>query len=264
MSEYFDKSHPDSEEHLEDLKRSFKAVGAIRPILINKKTGKIVSGCHRLAAVPEWPVEEVELSPLQEEVIGFHDNVQRRMTPSEISKRITKICMILEGQGIPTAECFSTARLHGYIPLSESYTRDLCPDRFKMRKSRSLEVKAEQPTGIDSLHHAIVMVHEARGRNADYGNILAAIDPATNQPFVKSIMQPYRFFEALHRGASLQRLMDFLLGPREITVEQDVAEVKQLLRSGSSGILRDDDGLQYRVFVVKKAGKIARFEGEQI
>lgn len=109
-------------------------MGPLRPATVNRKTGRIIDGACRLAAVPEWPIEYVDVDELTEEVQSLHANVQdgRPVSQDELSMRIGSICALLNKlEDIPAEKCLKTAYERGYLPFPREYAYDLCPRRFR-------------------------------------------------------------------------------------------------------------------------------------
>lgn len=266
---YFDPENPNTEDQVEDLKISEAMIGPLHPAIINKRTGHVVSGNHRLAANPNWPVRVIDVDQLEEEKISFHANIQRKMPQAEIIKRIRTICELIEkDKGVPAEECFSYARANGYIPFNEGYARSLCPEKFKQQKRYTSPAPYERGSGdhvakgdvqvtdtsaATNLKDAIEMAVEARDRNQSYGAIL--------QPFLNRIAQPEAFFEAMVKGVSASTLLHLATSPaNDDPSQRREGETRELL----SPEVTDSAGNRYRIFLIKRGDRVTRFDGEPI
>ena len=261
---YFDKTHPDSEEHIEDLKRSIVRVGHLEPIIKNMRTGNIVSGSHRLEADPNWPVEEVDIDDFEEEIVAIHYNLQRRMSQAETVARIKRILEKLETRGTHKEECLKEVLDSKIFPWGEDYIRSLAPKEFvRSYEQRSPSYLSRVKTRTKTLEDAIARVVKAKAKGEAYGYILQQMNPGTGKPFYQEIANPAKFTEALNNGAGAHALLIMASSVAEPVTEH--SSHRQLLSAKEAGsIFEDDDGIQYRIYVIKEEGKPVRFDGEQV
>lgn len=266
---YFDTGHPDSEEHIEDLKRSVAKVGHLEPAIRNKRTGHIISGSHRLAADSSWPVEEVDVDEFEEEIRMVHYNLQRRMPQSETAAHIRRLLEMLEARGTPRQECFKAMLDQKIFPYGEDYIRSLAPkDYIRGYEQRSPNNLSRAKTTTRTLADAIQRVVKMKADGQSYGFILQQMNPQTGKPFYQEIQDPAKFTDALNKGIEANTLLVIATSVTQSATEspshRQLLECVQHTQTESNTILRDEDGLQYRVYVIKEEGKPVRFDGEQV
>ena len=76
-----------SENNVENLKKSFDTVGAIHPIVIDNKSGKIVTGKSREKTGKNWPRKYKDFSnPLEIALFQAAENLNRRITDYDENK----------------------------------------------------------------------------------------------------------------------------------------------------------------------------------
>lgn len=266
ISQYFDKDHPDSEDHVAELRKSIKAVGHRRKVLVSKLTGNVISGAHRLAADPNWPVEYVEISSkLEEEVIGLHENLQRQMSQNETAKRIEAICSLLHSEkGIAEDECFRMAIDKGYIPYAEDYARSLCPDRFKRNYKQKIIDLSFNDANPRNLREAIELAVKIRDQGGDYSRVLVKKDKS-GKAFWEQITQPEHFSEGLSKGMSAEALVRMATMPADLNSESNNV-VKQRLKASEENlsVFIDEDNVKHVVYVLKVSGNVKGYDGETL
>jgi len=276
MSEkYLNQMQPESEDQILALRDSYRKVGPIREILVNKKTGHIIGGAHRKVAVPEWPIKEIEVEDeLQEEILSIHDNTQRQMSQTETISRIERICELIHRlKAVPLEDCFQAALKLGAFPYHDDYVRSLCPLRY--RGTVRVPLPKEPVVEVKNVEDAVEKVVEAREKLVSYGPILKAKDIETGKPFVAEIKNPDAFFDALHTGASKETLLRHAIEEpveegKEVGEPSKLKEqVKLLLRcphcnGEPKGVFIDDLGNKHRVLAIYLDGELARYEGEEL
>lgn len=70
------KKHLDS-ELVQQLRKSKEKVGALLPVLVSKKTGRIIDGAHRLHSDKSWPVMKLDLDEKQSLIARLSINALR-------------------------------------------------------------------------------------------------------------------------------------------------------------------------------------------
>jgi hypothetical protein len=133
------------QEHVEMLRRSAQTVGFLSDIIFDEnKPDDILSGKHRIVAVPEWTRKPAKVcSPLHRELIIVHANVQRQV-PEEVTRlRLLRIARLLSTTGgmvngkmiDPVAKEDVCTRMTDpkdpLVPFSDHWVRKCLPDEFK-------------------------------------------------------------------------------------------------------------------------------------
>ena len=122
------------------------------PVLVNKRTGKVVDDFHRLKADSGWTVAEADLAPAEETILRFTLNFGRRTLTHEEKKELLgefvkvtgmKAYQIAEITGIPLTN------LYRYLPDEvkdssgrRSTRRPYRHDYDDMKRQRDEEAKA--------------------------------------------------------------------------------------------------------------------------
>jgi hypothetical protein len=128
-------------EHVEALKCSLKVVGPLQPIIVNKRNRKVLVGRHRLEASAKWPVNEVDVGPMEEDLITLCGDKTRVVKEEEIKHIMLRIAnrLFLE-QKIPQEKVCSrmTRMLKGMY--TDRQIRVYLPPEFKMQSKKRKKI----------------------------------------------------------------------------------------------------------------------------
>ncbi len=105
--------------------------GAIHEIIIDDRTGRVLSGSHRKKSDPAWPENHIRTkNELEAQLIILHSNFQRQVSSEETCVHLLKIAECLEAeQGIPKHRIAQT--LLEYLPMSQRRIQELLPREYK-------------------------------------------------------------------------------------------------------------------------------------
>lgn len=79
-------------EHVENLKASEALVGQLEPVVISKRTGRVVSGEHRLRGNANWRTEYRDFTnDFEEELARIEYNNQRQVPEEELKLRFSHL-----------------------------------------------------------------------------------------------------------------------------------------------------------------------------
>lgn len=130
-------------EVIAGLRKSFKVLRPVYPIVKSKRTGKIIDGLHRYEASPityEKYSVELDMDEKEEILYRLHLNYRRKVTKNERRGQLIKLAEILKKEGVTREEMVS--ELAKITPFTPRYVRELLPDEYKMVEFTS-KVKAE-------------------------------------------------------------------------------------------------------------------------
>lgn len=135
-----------NQEVIEQLKRSKQQQGYLETVK-KDQYGNILSGRHRKAADPAWPIEVVQVKDdLDRELKIIHYNIQRRPTREETAQNLLRIAQILEKRGVEIAEV--TSAIVKLVPYTERWVRELLPAKYKMtqmaRERHEVEIQRDE------------------------------------------------------------------------------------------------------------------------
>lgn len=133
------------QEVVEGLKKSFRVIRPIYPIIINKNTNRVVDGRHRFEASPASYanyVVRIEMTEKEELLYTMHLNYRRTVHKEERIQQLTKLAEMLEHDGVTSEKMVQ--ELARITPFSDQYIRELLPDKYKnveMARSASESLK---------------------------------------------------------------------------------------------------------------------------
>jgi len=120
-------------EVVDGLRKSFKVLRPVYPIVKSKRTGRIVDGLHRYEASPATYARycvEVDMDEKEEILYRLHLNYRRAVSKKERQQQLVKLAEILEREGVGRREMVS--ELARITPFTDRYVRQLLPDKYKM------------------------------------------------------------------------------------------------------------------------------------
>lgn len=127
-----------------DLEKSYRNVGAIYPILVDRN-GNVVDGFHRRQVDEKWPVQVLGWVKTREDqlVARIVANTCRRTVSKEERKReLTELATIMANRGVPLGRI--AEEIAEKTGLSESYVRQILPKHLKLEpKVKAAEAKWE-------------------------------------------------------------------------------------------------------------------------
>jgi len=120
-------------EVVEGLRKSFKVLRPVYPIVRSKRTGEIIDGFHRYEASPTTYKKycvELDMDEKQEILYRLHLNYRRKVSKKERQQQLVKLAEILEKEGVTREEMVS--ELAKITPFTERWVRELLPEKYKM------------------------------------------------------------------------------------------------------------------------------------
>lgn len=146
-------------EHVELLKKSAQTVGFLTDVIVDeKKPEDILSGRHRIIAIPEWTRRPAKVcSHLHRELIILHANIQRQVPEQVTAHRLLRIARILSTTGgivnnkviEPVAKEDVCARLTNpkdpLVPFSDRWVEKCLPDEFKHVEMKRTRTEIAEP-----------------------------------------------------------------------------------------------------------------------
>jgi len=136
------------QEVVNGLRKSFKVLRAVYPIVKSKRTGEIIDGFHRYEASPityDKYCVQLDMDEKQEVLYRIHLNFRRNVSKEERKQQLTKLAEILEKEGVKREEMVS--EIAKITPFKERWVRELLPDKYKMveRAPKEAAVTAAKP-----------------------------------------------------------------------------------------------------------------------
>lgn len=136
-----------NQEVVSGLRKSFKVLRAVYPIVKSKRTGEIIDGLHRYEASPityDKYCVELDMGEKEEILYRLHLNYRRKVTKKEREEQLIKLAEILEKEGVTREEMVS--ELAKITPFKERWIRELLPEKYKMvEMARESEIAAPPP-----------------------------------------------------------------------------------------------------------------------
>ena len=133
------------EEVVERLKKSWKQVGPIYPVILTK-SGKLVEGHHRLAAHPSWPRVRMKTDDPYKalQLRAILHGARRQVSEQETAQILRKMEVMLEkrGEKLRQNRFKKLAEDTGY---SETYIHRLLSTYYPTRESTLPEVTSKPP-----------------------------------------------------------------------------------------------------------------------
>jgi hypothetical protein len=143
-------------DQVEMLRRSAQTVGFLVDVIFDEeKPEDILSGKHRIVAVPEWTRKPAKVcSPLHRELIIVHANIQRQVPEEVTAHRLLRIARILSTTGgmvngkmiEPVAKEEVCTRLtdpeEPLVPFGTTWVRKCLPDEFKHVEKKNKPIDA--------------------------------------------------------------------------------------------------------------------------
>ena len=111
-----------SEDNVENLRKSFDIVGAIHPIIIDNKSGKIVTGKSREKTGKSWPRKYKDFSnPLEIALFQAAENLNRRVINYDENKLLLSNIQLAQME--LNGKFFTQSELANKIQRSESWVK---------------------------------------------------------------------------------------------------------------------------------------------
>ncbi len=140
------------ETTVEDLRHSKKVAGELNPVVIDKRTGKVVSGEHRLEAGWKKIVYIETKDDAEFHRLRMHYNLQRRLAPDEWSNEFIEYAEALIKTGLPYPEVLK--ELLENAPFKDKkYAYEFIPDYLKSNEGRPRQFQESETQAPEPFTH---------------------------------------------------------------------------------------------------------------